>query len=574
MIGQPKYANDFPHFHYANPEAPKGGTLRLAGIGNFDSLNQYTTKGQSPDYLFSIYDRLMIRSLDEPYTLYPQMALSVEYPEDFSWVAFNLNPAAYFHDGHPVTAEDVVFTAQTLRENGSPFFRRMFQYLSEIKATSQYRVQFDMHESSRTIKSIALLAYLPVLPKHFWQGKDFEKSAMNLPLGSGPMRVTKVVPGKSITYRKVDDYWGAGLPVNQGQFNFDKIRIDYYRDNHTALEAFAAGAYDLRIESDARNWHQKYDFPAIQKGEILKESLELKHPHGMNSLVFNTRKLLFQDRKVRIALNLLFNFEWTNKNLLHSEYQRTNSFYINSPMATVDTPSNGELRLLYQYKELLPTELLQKVFQQPESDHNGQNRKNKSKALQLLSEAGWQLKKGVMRNKKSDQPMAFELLLPSTSSVRCFTPYRKVLSDLGIKMTVRIVDQSLFRKQAQHFDFDMIEWHFWHSSFPGIEQHHSWSSQAADEPGSNNLAGIKHPVIDKLLARFNHVRHYQESIDICKAIDRILLWNNYVIPKWHKDNIFVAHKKNLQHPDIQNLNWFNINLWWQKSSVFSIMGKS
>ncbi len=573
MIGTPVYPNDFSHFHFTNPSAPKGGALTLAGIGSFDSLNQYTTKGHPPDYLFSIYDRLMTRSLDEPYTLYPLLALSVEYPEDFSWIAFNINPSAYFHDGQPVTADDIMFTTETLKQYGSPFFRRMLQHLEKVKVTGKYRVQFDMDSSSRTIKAIALLAYLPVLPKHFWQDKNFEQNTLDFPLGSGPMRVSKVIPGKSITYQRVKNYWGANLPVNQGLHNFDQIRIDYYRDNHTSLEAFSAGAYDLRIEGDARNWHQKYDFPAIKKGEIIKESIKLNHPHGMNALVFNTRKPLFQDRNVRLALNLLFNFEWTNRNLLHSEYLRTNSFFVNTPMAASEIPSDGELKLLYKYKAVLPEEIFHNIFRQPESNQNGQNRRNKSKALQLLSEAGWQLKKGEMRHKASGQPLAFELLLPSTSSERYFIPYRKTLSELGIKMTVLSIDQSLFRKRAHQFDFDMIDWYFWHSSFPGIEQHHSWSSQAADEPGSNNLAGVKHPVVDALLARFNHVRHYQESIDICKAIDRILLWYNYVIPKWHKNNILVAYKKHLKHPDIDNLNWFNVSLWWLENEIVSSTGK-
>ncbi len=573
LIGLPKYTDDFLHFQYANPNAPKGGMLKLAGVGSFDSLNQYATKGQPPDYLFTIYDRLMTRSQDEPYTLYPQIAVDVEYPEDFSWVAFNINPAACFHDGHPVTAEDIVFTAKTLKQNGPPFFKRVFQYLSGVEATSSHRVQFDMHESNRTIKSIALLAHLPVLPKHFWQDKNFGQSTMTPPLGSGPMKIARVIPGKSITYQRVEDYWGSNLPVNKGLFNFDTIQIDYYRDNHAALEAFAAGAYDLRIEGDARNWHQKYNFPAIQKGDIVKEKLKLKHPHGMNALVFNTRKSLFQNRKVRIALNLLFNFEWINKSLLYSEYQHTNSFYVNSPMASLSPPSTGELKLLQQYKELLPPEILHEVFEQPESDHNGQNRHNKIRALQLLNEAGWQLKHGEIRHTVTNQPMVFELLVSPASSERLFASYRKALAEVGIHMNIKVLDHSLFRKLAQRFDFYMIDWHFWHSSFPGIEQQHSWSSQAANEQGSNNLAGVKDPVIDNLLTLFNHVNHYQESIDICKAMDRILLWKNYMIPKWHKDKIFIAYRKNLKHPDIQNLNWLNINLWWQGTNTVSVAGK-
>ncbi|MGB1272576.1 MAG: ABC transporter substrate-binding protein, partial [Endozoicomonas sp.] len=253
LIGTPKYSDDFTHFNYVNPQAPKGGKLRLASIGSFDSLNQYADKGQPPELLFMLYDRLMTRSQDEPYSLYPLAAMSVEYPEDLSWVAFNLNPDARFHDGHPMTSKDVVFTVNTLKALSSPFVKKMVTYIQATRATSRYRVQFELSENSRTLKAVALLAYLPVLPEHYWKEKDFNHNHLDIPLGSGPMKIAKVESGRSITFERVTNYWGANLPVNKGQFNFDRLRIDYYRDNHAALEAFAAGAYDLRIESDPRN---------------------------------------------------------------------------------------------------------------------------------------------------------------------------------------------------------------------------------------------------------------------------------------------------------------------------------
>ena len=278
LIGEIKYPEDFKHFDYSNPKAPKGGTLKLASTGTFDSLNQYATKGKTPDYLFLQYDRLMSRSQDEPFSIYPLIATSLEYPEDMSWLAFNLNPAARFHDGKPVTSEDLLFTIETLKENGSPFFKRLYQTVESYKANGPHRVEFNIAEKYRSIKTIGVIAHLPVFPKHFWQGKNFDNSQLTVPLGSGPMRVAKVDPGHSITYERVKDYWAKDLPVNKGQFNFDKIRIDYYRDNNAALEAFAAGAYDIRIESDPRNWHQKYNFPAITKGEIISACPKtLKH---------------------------------------------------------------------------------------------------------------------------------------------------------------------------------------------------------------------------------------------------------------------------------------------------------
>ena len=562
LIGEAGYPDDFSHFNYVNPDAPKGGTLKLASIGTFDSLNQYATKGRSPDFLFMQYDRLMTRAQDEPYTFYPQAAINVEYPEDLSWIAFNLNPNGRFHDGKPISAEDVVFTLELLKNQSSPFLKKTYMAAVSAKATSALRVEFKIDEKYRTVKAAALLAFLPVLPKHFWQGRDFSHS--NLTLGSGPMRVAQVNPGHSITYERVDNYWGKDLPVNRGQFNFSKMRIDYYRDNNAALEAFSAGAYDLRIESDPRNWHQKYNFPAIKKGEIIKEDITLLHPHGMSALVFNSRRAMFSDRKVRLALNYLFNFEWSNKQLLHNEYRRTSSYYINTGLAATGLPEGEELELLNEFRDQLPPEIFTQPPEQPVSDVSGVNRKNQKIALKLLKDAGWQLKGKHMTHIATGQVMEFELLLASATMERVFIPYSKSLAKVGIKMNVQTVDDSRFRKRAKSFDFDLVEWHFWHSSFPGIEQTNTWSSASADEQGSNNIAGVKNPVIDQLLDRFKQVSGYEDIVPTCRAIDRILLWNQYVIPKWYKNEIYVAYRNYLNHPPQQNLNWFNASVWWHK----------
>ncbi|OED45291.1 hypothetical protein ACH42_05115 [Endozoicomonas sp. (ex Bugula neritina AB1)] len=563
LIGDASYSDDFPHFNYVNPTAPKGGTLKLASIGTFDSLNQYATKGKVPEYLFMLYDRLMARAQDEPYSFYPQVALTVEYPEDFSWVAFNLTPKGRFHDGTPITADDVVFTLDTLKNQSSPFLKKIYSAVTG-KATSPHRVEFTIDEKNRTLKAVALLAFLPVLPKHYWKDRDFNRSKLAIPLGSGPMRITHINPGHSITYERAKDYWGKDLPVNRGQFNFDKLRIDFYRDNNAALQAFAAGAYDLRIESDPKNWHQKYTFPAINKGDVIKESIALMHPHGMSALVFNSRKNMFSDRRVRLALNYLFNFEWFNKQLLHGEYRRSSSFFVNTDLAATGLPQGDELALLRHYTDQLPSEIFTQPPLQPISDATGSSRENQKIALNLLSEAGWQIKEAQMTEVATGQPMEFELLLSSPDMERIFIPYSKSLAKVGIKMNVQILDDNRFRKRAKSFDFDLIDWHFWHSSFPSIEQINNWSSLAADEPGSNNLMGIKNPVIDQLLERFKHNPNYQDVRSTCRAIDRILLWSHYAIPKWYKNKINIAYRNYLDHPTTQNLNWFNVSTWWHK----------
>lgn len=566
LIGPVKYADDFSHFAYANPNAPKGGTLKLASLGTFDSLNPYATKGKVPEYLFMQYDRLMARSQDEPFSVYPLVADSLEHPEDMSWVAFNLNSAARFHDGKPVTSEDILFTVETLKKNSSPFFKRFYQIISHFKTSGPYRIEFQLSENYRSLKTIGLIAHLPVLPKHFWEGKDFYRSQLTIPLGSGPMRVARVDPGHSITYERVRDYWAKDLPVNKGQFNFDKIRIDYYRDNNAALEAFAAGAYDIRIEPDPRNWHQKYNFPAIKKGDIVKDRITLAYPKGMAALTFNTRRHPFNDRNVRLALNYLFNFEWTNEHLLHSEYLRANSFYINTPLASSGLPEGEELKLLSQYKDQLPSELFTRPTVQPVSNKSGNNRDNQKVALDLLKKAGWQFRNGKMTEIKTGKPMEFEILLSSPVTERIFIPYANNLSKLGIKAEIETVESNRFRKRARHFDFDVVEWHFWLSAFPGVEQTHSWSSAAADEKDSNNIAGVKHPVIDALLARTGNISDYEQLIPIFRSIDRILLWENYVIPTWHKNDLNIAYRNHLNHPRQGNLNWFNVSTWWHKDA--------
>ena len=565
LIGPVKYAEDFNHFAYANPNAPKGGTLKLASLGSFDSLNQYATKGKVPEYLFLQYDRLMSRSQDEPFSIYPLIATSLEYTEDLSRVAFNLNPAARFHDGKPVTSEDLLFTIETLKKNSSPFFKRLYQTVVAYRANGPHRIEFNLSEEHRSLKTIGVLAYLPVFPKHFWEGKNFDNSQLTVPLGSGPMRITKVDPGHSITYERVKDYWAKDLPVKKGQFNFDKIRIDYYRDNNAALEAFAAGAYDIRIESDSRNWHQKYSFPAIKKGEIVKDRITLSYPQGMSALTFNTRRHQFADRRVRLALNYLFNFEWTNQRLLHSEYQRINSFYINTPLAASGLPKGEELELLKHYKDQLPPEIFTSLPTQPVSNKSGINRSNQKIALDLLKDAGWQLHNGKMVHIKTGKPMEFEILLASPMTERIFIPYANNLAKLGIRAEVQTVESSRFRKRARNFDFDIVEWHFWVSAFPGPEQANSWGSIAADEKDSNNIAGVKHPVIDALLARVGNISDYDRLVPIFRSIDRILLWENYVIPKWYKNDIYIAYRNHLRHPEQQHLNWFNVSTWWHKA---------
>ncbi|MDP0560832.1 MAG: extracellular solute-binding protein [Candidatus Endonucleobacter sp. (ex Gigantidas childressi)] len=546
LIGKAAYPDDFKHFDYVNPNAPKRGTLTLAEIGTYDTLNQYAGKGQPAGGLYLLYDCLMIRSADEPYTLYPLLAKSIQYPDNLQWVAFNLDARARFHDGKPVTANDVAFSFNLLKESGSPFVKSNCADVLSAKAESHDRVVFHL-KSERGIKVLAFIAFLPVMPAHFWKGRAFNAALTSPPMGSGPMKVNKTEFGRSITYERVQDYWAKNLPVNKGKYNFDRVRIDYYRDVHASIEAFRAGLYDFRYELDAKSWNQNYNFPAVKKGDVITESAPLLHTFGTSAFVFNTRKSIFQDPLVRSALLQLFDFDWVNKYLLYSECTRTTSFFSKTPLAATGLPSKYELALLEPFRQYLPTELFSKSLPLTVSADVG-SRKHKQEVVALLQEAGWELKDGIMMQKKTGIAMIFSLLQESAEDERMVALFRKNLSEIGIKMNIKTLDTSRFRKRVKTFDFDMVNWRFIHSTFPGLEQANSWSGDAAERYGSNNLAGVKNPAADALTDQLRRALDYKDIINITKALDRVLLWGYYVIPKWHSNQIHMAYWKHYRRP--------------------------
>ncbi|WP_263322212.1 extracellular solute-binding protein [Endozoicomonas sp. Mp262] len=563
LIGDAAYSDNFQHFDYVNPDAPKGGTLKLAAIGTFDTLNSYNTKGRAASGLYTIHDRLMTRSADEPYTLYPLIAKSFEHPDDYGWVAFNMNPLARFDDRRPITSEDVVFTFKMLQESGSPFIKNILRDVISVSNPSPDKVIFHLGPG-RGIKVMAYLAFIPVMPKHYWQGRSFSTGLTTPPVSSGPMRVKELQLGRSITYEKVKNYWAENLPVRKGLFNFDQIKIDYYRDSHAAMEAFRAGLYNFRYEFDTKTWYESYDFRAVQKGEVIKENVPNLHPPGMSSLVFNTRIPLFKNRPVRKALLQVFDFEWINNYLLHSNETRTTSFFSNTPLMATGLPSPGELKLLVPYKSQLPPELFTLPPSLPVSDGNGNSRNHKKTAIQLLKQAGWHLDKGKMRHRETNQLFSFTLLLDSPGAERVTQPFKKSLADIGITMNIQTLDVSQYRKRIKEFNFEMASWHFIHSPFPGSEQTNNWSSSAAKEPGSNNLAGVNQPIVDKLVKQLREASTYDEIIDVTKALDRVLLWNYYVIPRWHDNQNHIAYWHDLDRPRTGNPHYHVLEAMWHK----------
>lgn len=561
LIGNSKYPETFSHFDYVNPDAPKGGIIRLATTLNFDSLNPFNNKSVAPPVIYDTHARLMIRSADESYSLYGFVAERIEYPENYEWVIFHINPKARFSDGSPITAEDIAFTLKRLQTEASPFFKNICKNTS-VEVITPLQAKFTFITPGA--KAIALAGYMPVLSRRYWENRSLGDKLTEAPVSSGPIRPVKFNKGQSVTYERIKNYWGAELPVNKGRYNFDQIRIDVYRDQHAAIEAFKAGLYDLRYEYDINQWQQAYKTPALKEGRIKREILELEYPPGMTGLVFNIRLSKFQDIRVRKALTLLFDFEWINQKLLHSGYQRTQSFFSYTALEAKGLPDKNELNLLTPFRHQLDDTAFGPAETPTVTKGDGNNRTQQRTALKLLKEAGWEIDQGIMRYRQTGEPLTITILSDDYSQERLLVPYRKMLSKAGIDMDVQTVDKSLFRKRMRQFDFEMANWHFWHSLFPGQEQQYTYSSLTANQPGSGNIAGIKNPAIDDLLDRLLSSKTYNDLIPIGRALDRILRSNYYLIPKWHTRNLRMLYWDHIEHPQQQGLYWHTHNEWWAR----------
>ncbi len=557
-----KYPADYQHFDYVNPQAPKGGNFRQAGFGGFDSLNPFINKGVSADDIGLIYDTLTRHGLDEPFTEYGLLAEKIEKAPDNAWVRFYLRPEARFHDGQPVTAEDVKFTFETLMTEGSPTYRGYYADVDKVEVESPLKVRFIFkHAGNRELPLI--LGQLPVLPKHWWAERDFSKSNLEIPLGSGPYRVAEVKAGRSIRYQRVADWWGKDLPVNRGFYNFDSMRIDYYRDNTVALEALKAGQYDYWLETSAKNWATAYDTPAVANGQLIKEEIDNHNPTGMQGFIFNIRRPLFQDPRVREALGLLFDFEWANKQLFNGAYTRTHSYFDNSELASSGLPGPDELKILEPLREQIAPKVFTEEFRVPVTDGSGIIRKQQRRAYQLLQEAGWRIDGDQMLNAEGN-PVSFEFLLAQTEFERVLLPFKRNMADLGMELVIRRVDVSQYINRLRSRDFDLIVGGFGQSNSPGNEQREYWHSSSADNPGSRNFIGLKDPAIDQLVDGLINADSRQSLIAHTRALDRVLLWGHYVIPNWHIKTWRVAYWNRLQHPEITPQYDIGLNTWWVK----------
>ncbi len=537
-FGELKYGPDFQHFDYVNPQAPKGGALRLAATGSFDNINPFILKGIRFRGIANAigglpFESLMTGSADEPDSMYGLVARSAEVAPDRSWVEFTLRPEARWHDGSPISVEDVVFSFHTLKTEGAPSYRITYRDIAEVVATAPDKVRFNFRPGG-VWRDLPLLAGgMPLISKAYYSQIEFNKTTVRPALASGPYRITKVDQGRSVTLERVADYWARDLPVNRGRYNFASIRFDFYRDRNVEFEAFKAHEYDYREEFTSKVWATSYKFPAVTKGLVVVETVPDESPANRQNFILNLRRAKFQDRRVRQAFDLAYDFEWINKNLFYGVYSRTLSVYQNTTMAARELPGRAELALLEPHRDKLPAEVFSQVYQAPKTDGRGNNRQNLRKAAKLLGAAGWPVKDGRRVNAEG-QAFEIELLTFSPTFERVYAPLVRNLKRLGIDATIRVVDSAQYANRMQQFDFDITTTAFGGQTTPGIGERNFWGSEAANSPGSINYPGINDVVVDDLVARIAAAKTRPELETAARALDRVLLWNQYVVPQYFR----------------------------------------
>ena len=560
LLGELKYPADFRHLEYVNPDAPKGGLLRLYSLNSFDTFNPFNGKGSSASGLGFLFETLMTSPADEASAEYGLLAESVEVPDDLSYVIYKLRPEARFQDGSPVTAQDVIWSLDTLKTKGSSRFRFYYRNIRNAVDLGGGRIRFEFTgPPNRELPQIT--GQLPILSRKWWSDRDFTKTTLDPPPGSGPYRIKGFEAGRYIEYERVADWWGAALPVNRGQYNFDQIRYDYYRDQTVALEAFKADRYDVRGENISLIWATGYDFPARRDGKVKLEEVDHNRPTGMQAFVFNIRKKQFQDPVLRRAMSYAFDFEWSNKNLFYGQYHRTKSYFSNSELAARELPSPQEIALLEPWRGQIPEEVFTTVYEPPATDGSGRIRKNVAFALKLLKTHGYRILDRQLVSPLTGKPIEFEILLISPAFERVVGPFIRNLKRLGITAVQRTIDQAQYVNRLNSFDYDMIVWTFSQSESPGNEQRNFWSSAAADQEESRNLMGIRNPAVDDLIEKIIAAPNRKDLITVTRALDRVLLWNHYVIPQWHTGFDRVAYWNRFGIPKHPRYG-YDVMSWW------------
>jgi microcin C transport system substrate-binding protein len=585
LFGNLKYPEGFRNFDYVNPNAPKGGSVRLTGFGTYDNFNLVVAgvKGSIAMGVDLIYDTLMTPSLDEVATTYGLLAESVSYPDDFSSVTYRLRPTARWHDGNPVTPEDVIFSFDSFKTN-HPRYSAYYQHVVKAEKTGDREITFtfDM-PGNRELPQI--VGEINVLPKHWFEGVDKAGNKRNIanttlepPLGNGAYQIKEFVPGRSIVYERVKDYWGKDLPVNIGRDNFDELRYEYYRDTLVALEAFKADQIDYRVENSAKNWATAYDFPAVSDKRVVLEEFPVLSSGGMQAFVLNTRRAKFADPRVRRAFNLAFDFEEMNKQMFFGQYKRIASYFEGTELASSGRPSGLELEILETVRDQVPPEVFTTEYKNPVNGNPEAVRANLREAIRLLREAGFEVRNQKLVNTKTGEPLTVELLNMSSDAnfERLLLFYKPSLERLGITVTVRNVDEAQYENRERNWDYDIVTTNWGESLSPGNEQREYWSSKAADQVGSRNLIGIKNPAVDKLIDRVIFAKNRDELVAGTKALDRVLLWNHYVVPQWNYGKLRTARWDRFDRPDVlpkYGAGAFPTVWWWDAAKAAKTGGR-
>jgi peptide/nickel transport system substrate-binding protein len=567
MHGEPALPPGFRAFRYVNPDAPKGGRLTQGVLGTFDSLNPFIVKGLPVPGLQirgPVIESLMARGYDEPFTLYGLLARSVETDPDRTYVTFELDPRATFADGMPVTAADVIFSWQLLRDHGRPNYRTYYLKVTAATAVTERTVRFDLAgNGDRELPLI--LGLMPILPRHAVDPERFEETSLAPPLGSGPYVVAEVDAGRSVTLRRNPGYWGRDLAVNRGLWNFDTVRLDFYRDASSHFEAFKKGLYDVRMEVDPGRWETAYDFPAVRDRRVVKEEFAYGLPKSMMALVFNSRRAVFADVRVREAISMLFDFEWINRSFFFGRYRRTASFFEDSELSARGRPASAaERALLAPFPEAVRRDVLDGTWTPPASDGTGRDREALRRALALFRDAGYELDGTMLRRRGTGAPLAFEILVPDKDQERLALAFSQNLKRAGIELRIRVVDAVQYEQRRNNFDFDMIQNRWDQSLSPGNEQAFYWGSAAADEPGSRNYMGMRNAAADAMIAALLNARERDAFVAAVRALDRVLMSGIYVVPLYHLPTQWVARWSAIRHPRATSLSGYLPETWWRE----------
>ncbi|KGE00537.1 bicyclomycin resistance protein [Rhizobium sp. YS-1r] len=572
MHGSPALPPDYKHFSYVNPDVKKGGKVAYGVVGTFDSLNPFVLKSMrttarglwDPIFGHLVYEPLMTRSSDEPFTLYGLLAESVEWDEGRSFIQFNLNPNAKWSDGEPVTADDVIFSFELLRDKGRIPFSNRLTPVEKMEKIGEHGVRFTFNDKADREFPLILATATPILPKHAIDPATFDQSTLRPPVGSGPYRVKSVSPGERIVYERNPDYWGKDIPSKVGFDNYEQVTVEYFLQENTLFEAFKKGEIDIYLEGSPTHWARAYDFPAVQNGDVVKDAFKPQLPTGMLGFVFNTRRPIFADVNVRAGLSLTFDFEWANKNLFEDAYTRTESFWQNSPLSSLGKPADErEIKILGTTRDRIEPAVLDGTYRLPRTDGSGADRKVLRESVELLKKGGYTIKNGRMSD-ASGRPLTFEVMTQTQDQEKLAITYQRTLKMIGIDMSIRTVDDAQYQARSGNFDYDVIVKSYPSSLSPGIEQMGRWGSSSRDKDGSFNFAGVADPDLDRLIEAMLTARSKEDFEATVRAYDRMLISGHYLVPLYHIAEQWVARRKHIGYPEALPLYGYQLNTWWDK----------